>query len=87
MSHLGPVANRGCLHATADFVGFGHVPFWLSHSAEFLSVQLFLMLEQFLTFERWSPFSDALPVLPHAFGDGEWGPGKGTLHQTRTQGI
>ena len=87
MSHLGPVANRERLRVTADFVGFDHIPFWLSHSAEFSSVQLFLMQEQFPTFEHWSPLFDALPIKPRALGDGEWGPGQGALHQTRTRAI
>lgn len=86
MSHLGRVSNRVCLCITADFVGFGHKTLCLSHFLESLSVQLFFRWEQFLALEHWSPLF-ALSIQLHAFGDEGWGPGQGTLHQTRTRGI
>lgn len=40
MSHLVTAANRECLHVSAGFESFGHVPVWLSCSAESWSVQV-----------------------------------------------
>lgn len=39
MSNLVTAANRECLHVSAGFESFGHIPIWLSRSAESWSVQ------------------------------------------------